>query len=357
MRFEDVFTAKSVAFRLTQDPSNSMDYLGKQFFPAAKKLGVDLKWIKAHSGLAVALKPSAYDAMSTIRPRKGFQMQATEMPLFRESMTIKEIDQLHITRAMDSNDPFVADVIAHIYDDVAELRDGAEVAAERMRMALMAPASGNMDLSIGMADQTVYNYDYDPNGAWATTNYKGLTSTAEWNSTNVATAVPLTDIDTAKDALSAKGYIARYMLMNSATLKKMLACKQVQDMYLSKVGLNVTYVNPAAARQAVSDVTGLTILVYDKKYIDYDGTSKKFYPDDYVSIIGDAVLGRTWYGSTPEELTLVGAPDVDVALYDNRIAIAQKVEYGPPVRRDTTVAQVCLPSFEGMDALYVLKVD
>lgn len=37
-------------------------------------------------------------------------------------------------------------------------------------------------------------------------------------------------------------------------------------------------------------------------------------------------------------------------------AIAVKTDYGPPVSVATTVSQLVLPSFEGMDSIYVIKV-
>ena len=39
-------------------------YLGEELFPADKKLGLDLKWIKGASGLPAVLKPSAFDSNS-----------------------------------------------------------------------------------------------------------------------------------------------------------------------------------------------------------------------------------------------------------------------------------------------------
>ena len=72
MRFQDAFTARSLALRLTEDPSNRMPFLGEAFFPVRKKMGIDLKWIKAHKGLGIELKPSTSDALATIRPRAGF---------------------------------------------------------------------------------------------------------------------------------------------------------------------------------------------------------------------------------------------------------------------------------------------
>ena len=46
-------------------------YLGETLFPAEKKLGLDLKWIKGSAGLPVVLKPSAFDSGAIPRPRIG----------------------------------------------------------------------------------------------------------------------------------------------------------------------------------------------------------------------------------------------------------------------------------------------
>ena len=114
MRFNDIFSARAIAFRLTNDPSNGINYMGEAFFPRKKKMGIDLKWIKAHNGLGVALKPSTYDALATIRPREGFQILTEEMPLFREAMKVSEQDMAEIQRASESNDPYLNDVINHV---------------------------------------------------------------------------------------------------------------------------------------------------------------------------------------------------------------------------------------------------
>ena len=74
MNLTDVFSTAAVAFRRTEEASNAIPFLGTTWFPVRKKNGIDLKWIKAHKGLGVALKPSALDSMATIRTRGGFQI-------------------------------------------------------------------------------------------------------------------------------------------------------------------------------------------------------------------------------------------------------------------------------------------
>ena len=354
MRLNDVFTARSLAYRLTEDPTNAQQFLGEAFFPTRKKMGIDLKWIKAHKGLGVELKPSTYDALSTIRPRQGFVVQREEMPLFRESMKVSEQDMAEIQRAQESNDPYVQAVLDNIFDDVNTLVTGAKIATERMRMSLLAPVTGDMVINIGAADNTIYNYNYDPNGTWKGTNYLALSDNAKWD--HPTTAKPLTDIRTASNALADKGYKAQYAMMNSTTLDLLVETAQMKDALISVTGRVLDYLDIPTAKEIFQRKTGITPIIYDKKYKDVNGVEKKYYPDGYVTIIGDEILGNTYMGTTPEERTLLGDPKVNVSILDSGIAVAIQDIYGPPARRDVTVSQIALPSFEGMDAVYEIKV-
>lgn len=354
MRFSDVFTARAIAYRLSNDPSNAMPYMGEAFFPTKKKVGVDLKWIKAHNDIGVVLKPSAYDSLATIRPRQGFTMVSEQMPLFRESMKVSEQDMIEIQRAQDSGDPYVQDAINHVFDDVNNLVNGARMASERMRMALLAPANGNAVINIGLADNTLYAYNYDANGAWKADNYIALSGNSTWD--NPTTAAPLNDIDRGVQKLADKGYKAAYMLMNTSTLNMLIEDDQLKNALITITGRPFDFLDKGTAKEVLQRKTGLTPIIYDKKYKDYDGTSKKFYPDNYVTIVPEGALGNLYLGTTPEERTLMGDPKVDVAIMDSGIAVAIQNIYGPPVQHETTVSQIALPSFEGMDGVYVVKV-
>lgn len=355
MRFNEIFTARSIAAMLTSDPSNNVQYVGEAFFPRKKKMGIDLKWIKSHKGAGVTLKPSTYDALATIRPREGFSVLTEQMPLFRESMKVSEQDMVEIQRAADANDPYLMDAIARVYDDVANLVEGANIASERMRMALLAPAGGDMKITIGMIDETKYSYNYDADGSWKLTNFEELQSTMKWDAPT--TCKPLDDIQDGIDQLSNKGYKAQYALMNSTTLNLLIGSTQMKNALVTITGNTVDFLDRATAKEVFQRKTGLTPIIYDKKYREYNnGDDAKFYPDGYCSIIGDGQLGNLWMGTTPEERTLLGDAKADVSVLDSGIAVAIQNIYGPPVRHETTVSQIALPSFEGMDGLYVLKV-
>lgn len=354
MRLTDVFSAEAVAIRQTSDPSNLTEYAGLAFWPNKKKTGIDLKWIKTHKGLGVALKPSTLDSLATIRPRKGFHAITQEMPFFRESMQIKEQDLAEIQRAQESDDPYLNEVLEHIYNDADELINGANISAERMRMNLLAPVNGNMKLTIGMADNTLYSYNYDEDGSWKATHYMALTGTDTWD--NSTSAKPLNDVQEATDYLAGIGVVATYAMMNTKTLNYLVESDQIKNALITTSGKNIDFLDKATAKDVFNRKSGLIPIINDKKYKDYDGSEKKFFPDDYVTIIGSGTLGNTWYGVTPEERTLLGDPKVDVSVLDSGIAIAVQTIYGPPVQYSTTASQIVLPSYEGMDSVFVIKV-
>ena len=110
MNIRDAYNASAIALVNNEVASNKIAYLGSGLFPAKKKMGLDLKWIKTSKGLPVSLAPSNFDAVSTLRSREGFKITETEMAFFRESMLIKEADEQEIMRAQDSTDPYARDV-------------------------------------------------------------------------------------------------------------------------------------------------------------------------------------------------------------------------------------------------------
>lgn len=353
MNFNEIFTAKAVAYRQTQDAQVGTPFLGEAFFPSRNKMGIDLKWIKTHKNVGVALKPSTYDAMATIRPRDGFVTLAEEMPLFRESMKVSEMDLVQITRAQESSDPYVQEVINHLYDDTANLVEGAHISRERMRMSLLAPINGNVQITIGIADNTIYNYNYDDGGEWKAVNYNELL-TNKWDAPT--SSQPLNDFDVAVNRLAAIGSVGRYAVMNTATLNALTQSAQIKNAVITSSGVAMAYVDKETVKEIIQRKTGLQVVVYDKTFRDYDGTTKKFFPDGYVSVVGEDVLGYTWAGMTPEARSLMGDAKIDVAVLDSGIAIATQTTYGAPVQHSVTASQVCLPSFEGMDSVYVMKV-
>ena len=359
MRLSEVYNTRAIAAYVTEARSNRIPFLGAAYFPDKKKLGIDNKWFNNHIGLGTALKPSNYDAIPTIRPRGKAEVTKEEMPLFRESMIIKETDLAELGRIKEADDPYLQPIVDSIYDDTGNLVEGADISAERMRMSLLAPVGGNMQISVGLADNTKYVYNYDEDGKWKSKNYMELTGSDTWDN---ATSKPLNDIREATKYLASLGVTAESIISTSGTFDYLLENEQVKNALISVTGQAINFVDETTVEEVLRRKLRLSWIPYDKMFLDYDETQKSFYPDDYVTILGRGQLGNTWRGTTPEELTTIGdfmdipkAP-VDITVLDNGVAIAIQTDYKPSFTVTTTASQIVLPSFEGMYTIFVIKV-
>ncbi len=351
MNLRDIFTSEAIASHYTEEASNREAYLGAGLFPSQKKNGLDLKWIRGHKGLPVSLMPSTFDAKSTLRDRVGIGKTETEMPFFRESILVKERDEQEIMRVQDSNDPYADEVLDRIFDDVTTLVDGADVVPERMRMQLLAPIGGKLGIEI-KANGVNYTYNYDPTGEWKKGHY---TKTAtRWSS--AADCDPVADLEAAMDKQEDKyGTRPKVALMSKATFNLIKNSAKVRSGVLAQnTTANLNYTTKIV-RSYIEEALDITIVIYNKSYKDESGKEKKFYPDNIIMLLPDSSLGSTWYGTTPEERTLMGSGNADVTLVNTGIAVAVTVTEDP-VNTKTTVSEIVLPSFERVDECAALEV-
>lgn len=354
MKITELFNSAAIAAQYTEVASNQIPYLGAGLFPARKKMGLDLKWIKGNKGLPVSLAPANFDAKSVLRGRVGISVENTQMAFFRESMLVKEEDEQEIMRAQDSNDPYAEQVIRNIYDDANTLVSGADVVPERMRMQLLAPVDDGSPRIVIAHDGVQYAYNYDPDGSYQANNYAALTGTDMWS--DHANSDPLADIQAAQDAVETEtGSRPTIILMSAATMNHLKQNAKIRSAILAQnVTANVFMTN-ARVSQLFDTELGLTIIVYTKMFKDEAGVAQKFYPDGYVTLLPEGALGGTWYGTTPEERTLMGNPNANVSIVNTGVAIAVTVT-NDPVNTKTTVSEIVLPSYERMNETYVIKV-
>ena len=353
MNLRDVFTSKAIAVAHEEAASNAIPFLGESFFPRAKKMGLDLKWIKTSSGLPVSLKPSAFDTKSTIRQRKGFATLESEMAYFKESMLVTEQDEQEILRVEDAADPYARDVLRRVFNDAETLVKGADVVPERMRMQLLAPANGTPSISI-QADGATYSYNYDPDGHFASHNYAAIATGSTWNLTSASD--PLADIQAAKDALiNESGETPRYILMNQTTMRYLVQNDKMKGYVLAQNTTANVLMSEARVRDVLEANLGITPVVYNKKFIDDAGNEQFFFPNGVATLVPEGQLGNTWYGTTPDERTLLNAnSDVDVEIVGTGVAVAVSTTHDPDHTK-TTVSEIVLPSFERMNQIYVIK--
>ena len=354
MNLTDLFTPAAIAANWEEVASNQVPYIGTALFPARKKAGLDLSWIKGSKGLPVSLMPSAFDAKATFRDRIGVQKLDTEMPFFREGFKIKEKDRQEILRVQESNDPYLNEVLARIYDDANELIAGANVVPERMIMQLLFAEDGDVGITI-KANGVDYTYNYDPDGSWKETNYTELSGTSAW--TDTANADPFNDIKTIKDAVAANtGSEITTLVMNRYTFNLLAKIDAVKNRFLATNGTTIGYISDNDVRRLFDDMNGVQFVVYDKQYKNESCVAASFVPNGYVALIPSGPLGNTWYGTTPEEADLRGAnTKAQVAIVNTGVAVTQIVDEHP-VNVNTFASEIVLPSYERMNEVALLNV-
>lgn len=350
MEIFDAYNAQVASTVWTENPNNAIPYIGSALFPFAWQNTLDMAFARGHKGLPVSLKVSDYDSKATFRDRINVSKLENEMPYFKEGFILKASDIMKIRNAQNHNDAFLNDALRNIYRDDVELIQGAYVVPERMVFQLLAPENGTPSIVMG-TEKSNYSYNYDPNGKWKASNYAELTGTDKWADTD--NSKPYDDIEKMLDKASDKGDIPTRIIMSKKTFGYFVKNKDIHARILSQNTTANIYLTKKLVKDFLESDLNITIIVYDKKFVDESGTTKGFMPDNVVTFIPATSLGETRFAPTPEQLEQQAD---QLEMVDNRIALSVIKGTGNPVSYETIASMTVLPSYEAMDSVYVLKV-
>ena len=333
----DSLGSQIVAAYWTENLLNETTYIGEELFPNDKQMGLNLQWIKGAKGLPVALKPSAFDAQAVPRARVGADILKTQMPYFKESYYIDEELRQKLL-VVQQNDAYATMVLMNIVDDVANLLRGASATREAMRM--MALTTGVVTI---FGNEQNYSFDY------GVTNKSSVTIT--WD--NHTAADPIEDILQAKELITmSTGTVPTKAIVDGKTWGHLRRSTKIRaTLLVSTAGIG--NVSDTALKAFFMDEVGLSIEVNDKRYKSFDGIDTRYVPEGTFVMFPDGALGSTWFGTTPAEADLLGAMGSNVTISGGGVAI-NTITKADPVTVETIVSQICLPSFEQADNVYIL---
>lgn len=339
MTIFDLVTARDIAAYWDTLSREKAPYFFETMFPADKKLGLDLSYIKGKSGLPAVLKISAFDVKAIPRERIGFDKLTAEMPYFKESMYIDEKLRQELNLVLQTgNQQYIDTIMNRIFADEIQLLESARVTRERMRA--MAMTTG----AITMADNgQVYTYDYQmPN----THKYTATTfNTADFDIVGYLNDVCDT-IETDSGTRPNRAVVSRSQ-WNKIKANSFIA----KNIYVLTNGTGT--ITDDKVKQYLEDNTGITFSVYTKKYRNESKQTVNFVPDDLVVLYPEGKLGNTWFGTTPEESDLMSGANADVSIVDTGVAVTTFKEVDP-VTVQTKVSMICLPSFEQVDTIALI---
>lgn len=344
MSIFDLMTSQEIVAyweELTQDRA---PYPAEELFPADKKRGLDLKWIKGSKGLPAVLKTSAYDVQSVPRPRIGFEKITTQMPYFKESKYIDEELRQELNLVLETgNQAYIDSIIGKVFDDEVELLEGAAAARERMRMMVLT--TGVIAMS---ANGQNFNYDYGVPAEHKT----GVA--AKWS--DYVNSDPLEDIRLAKEKIQDEtGAVLTRAMCDNKTWRKIRNNEKIKkEIFVLTNGAGA--ISDQKLRQYISDELDLVVVVNDKRYKNEEGQTVKYMPEDTFVMFPEGKLGNTWFGTTPAESDLMSSGVANVSITDTGVAVTT-VTKADPVNVETIVSMICLPSFEAADEIFILDVE
>lgn len=344
MTIFDLVAAQEIVAYWEELVQDEAPYPCEELFPDDKKRGLKLSWLKGSKGLPVVLKTSAFDVHAIPRPRIGFEKLSAEMPFFKESMYIDEELRQELNMVLETgNQAYIDSVMNRIFDDEMQLLRGARASRERMRM--MALTTG----VVSMANNgQAFTYDYQ-----IPATHKS-TVTTSWST--VATADPIEDMRKAKELIADDtGAVITRAMCDGVTWRNIRNNVNIQKkIYVLSNG--VGSISDDRLRQYILDEVGISVVVNDKRYKDEAGQELKFMPTNTFVMFPDGMLGKTWFGTTPEESDLMASNVANVSITDTGVAVTT-IQKADPVNVETKVTQICLPSFEEADKVYILDTE
>lgn len=342
MTIFDLMTSQNLTAYWEELVQDEAPYPCEELFPDDKKRGLDLKWIKGSKGLPVVLKVSAFDVHAIPRPRIGFEKLTAEMPFFKESTYIDEELRQELNIVLETgNQAYIDSVMQRIFDDETRLLRGARASRERMRM--MALTTGVVSMA---ANGQAFSFDY---GVPA-----GNKGDAAVNWSNPSTSDPMEDIRLAQEAVyDATGVKPTRAMIDGKSWRELRNNEKIKkEIFVLTNGIGAI-TDQRLADYLADQLDGLEVVVNKKRYVDESGNTQSFMPEHTFVLFPEGDLGRTWFGTTPEESDLLASSVANVSIVDTGVAVTT-VQKTDPVNVETKVTMICLPSFETADQIYIM---
>ncbi|ELC8411563.1 major capsid protein E [Clostridium perfringens] len=328
-RIDELFNTKELLnyYRVKKQPA----MLGDTLFPARKIQDIKFDMITGANGLPVSASIHAFDTETELASREVLQKGAAELALIKRKIAIGEREIIAINNPrMDSEQKAL---VMGLFKDGDKMVESVQTRIEAMRMELLS--SGKINVK--------------ENGVSITLDYSvpaGNKKSFNWS--DASTAKPLEDIKTLADAVEdASGTKPTRILTSSKVLNKILACESVKKAIF---GVNFDKIATRKDLNSLLESMELPqVAVYNAKYKVQNAngkyTTKRYFPENILSMFAENALGETIYGLTAEEIELLGSNKMEEAKMVGNIFVGVEKE-GDPVRRYTKAVATALPTLE-----------
>lgn len=332
-RIEEVFNTKELNNYFKERQVVPM--LGESLFPERKIQDIEFDMILGRGGLPVSANVHALDTATQLASRQAIEKGVAELALIKRQIKITEKELIKINNPR--TDAELAFVLSQLYKDSEDMVESVKVRVEAMRMELIS--TGKIKI--------------EENGVKVTIDYKVPTGNKKsfiWSA--VDTAKPLDDLSALADAVeTSRGVRPTRALTSRKVANRICSCKSVRE---AIHGVNsAKVVTMAQLNELMTELDLPKILIYEGKY-KVEATkgfdTKRYFPENAISMFGSETLGETIYGLTAEEVKLIGDGKMEEAEMVGNVFVGTYTSIDP-VGEFTKAAATVLPSFPHADEL------
>lgn len=332
-RIEEVFNTKELNNYFKERQVVPM--LGESLFPERKIQDIEFDMILGRGGLPVSANVHALDTATQLASRQAIEKGVAELALIKRQIKITEKELIKINNPR--TDAELAFVLSQLYKDSEDMVESVKVRVEAMRMELIS--TGKIKI--------------EENGVKVTIDYKVPTGNKKsfiWSA--VDTAKPLDDLSALADAVETScGVRPTRALTSRKVANRICSCKSVRE---AIHGVNsAKVVTMAQLNELMTELDLPKILIYEGKY-KVEATkgfdTKRYFPENAISMFGSETLGETIYGLTAEEVKLIGDGKMEEAEMVGNVFVGTYTSIDP-VGEFTKAAATVLPSFPHADEL------
>ncbi|MHC1681386.1 MAG: major capsid protein [Clostridiaceae bacterium] len=343
MNLQDFISSSQIALYIQNLPPETT--IDEVLFTNSKQWGTEIELAKGSKQKPVALRMSTFDvAVKSRALSASLDLKKKELPFFKESILIREKDRQMLMMAMQSNNQnLVENLMGQVFDNYKALVDGAAVQARRMRAQALQKGQINIVTTEG---DVVVDYEVPAD------HKETLLTTARWSQT--ATADIIGDIIRWQKAITDDGYSKpKRMLLTTKTFGYVATNAAIIAAIKGTTNMIVTDVDILDYLNRKVDIQ---VGILNGTFINEAGDTVNFYEDELATLIPEGVLGKTIYGTTPEEADKVyGTGKLDTSIVNTGVAITTMLKEDP-VTVETKVSQLVLPSFERADECFFAVV-
>lgn len=326
-RIEEVFNTKELINYFKERKVTPM--LGESLFPERKIQDIEFDMILGAGGLPVSASVHAFDTKTQMASREAIEKGVASLALIKRQIKIAEKELIKVNNPR--TDAELAFVLSQLYNDSEKMVEGVKVRVEAMRMELLS--TGKVAINENGVKVTL---DYGV----PTANKKSFT----W--TDLTTAKPLDDLEVLAAAVEETSGSRPARALTSRKIAKAI-CNS-NSVRAAVHGVNSDkIVTLAQLNELLAQCDLPQIVTYEGKY-KIEGakgyTTKRYFPENVISMFGPDTLGETIYGLTAEEVKLIGDGKMEEAAMVGNIFVGTYTSIDP-VGEFTKAAATALPSF------------